>query len=217
VQRPLGVVFDMDGLLLDSGRLARETFVSACREMGWEPDLAVYDLCVGTTYEGTEQILKTEFGAEFPFAAVAQYWNTIYEERVLDRPVDIKAGALELLLRLHELGIPRALATSTKRSIALVKLRNAGLYEYFAQLVCGGETERGKPHPDPYLEAAQRLLLSPAQCWALEDSNNGVRAAHAAGLRVFQVPDLVPPSEDVRALGHRVMTSLFDVLDLLKI
>ncbi len=206
----------MDGLLLDSERLARDMFVSACLEVGWEPDLEIYDLCVGATYEGTERILKAEFGSDFPFEAVQKRWNALYEERVLHRPVDVKAGALELLLRLDELDIPRALATSTKRPIAVAKLRNADLDEYFDQLICGGETARGKPHPDPYVEAVASLLLEPGQCWALEDSNNGVRAAHAAGLRVFQVPDLVPPSDEVRALGHLVVDSLFEVLDLLE-
>jgi HAD superfamily hydrolase (TIGR01509 family) len=207
----------MDGLLLDSERLARETFVSACRSVGWEPDLAVYDLCVGSTYEGTQRILENGFGAEFPFEAVTERWGTLYEERVLYQAVDVKTGALELLIRLDELGIPRALATSTRRDIAVTKLKNACLHDYFTQLVCGGETERGKPHPDPYLEAAARLLLDPRQCWALEDSNNGVRAAHAAGLRVFQVPDLVAPSDEVRALGHEVVGSLLDVLDVLDV
>jgi HAD superfamily hydrolase (TIGR01509 family) len=205
----------MDGLLLDSERLARETFVDACRAVGWDPDMAVYDLCVGSTYEGTERILKAGFGSDFPFDEVSQLWAEQYDARVLYQAVDVKIGALELLIRLDELDIPRALATSTQRHIATTKLRNAQLHDFFAHLVCGGETTRGKPHPDPYLEAASRLLLDPDQCWALEDSNNGVRAADAAGLRVFQVPDLVAPSNEVRALGHDVVDSLFDVLSLL--
>lgn len=205
----------MDGLLLDSERLARDSFVQACTEVGWAPDLAVYDLCVGSTYEGTERILRTHFGADFPFEAVNERWGALYEARVLRQPVDLKSGALDLLVRLEELGIPRALATSTRRGIATAKLHNASLSEYFAHLVCGGETARGKPHPDPYLEAAGRLRVDPGLCWALEDSNNGVRAAHAAGLQVFQIPDLVPPSDEVRALGHIVVESLFDVLKLL--
>jgi HAD superfamily hydrolase (TIGR01509 family) len=153
---------------------------------------------VGSTYAGTERILKVGFGADFPFDAVTEAWSALYQARVLHQAIDVKPGALELLIRLDELGIPRALATSTQRTITTAKLRNAQLQDFFTHLVCGGETQRGKPHPDPYLEAASRLLLDPDQCWALEDSNNGVRAAHAAGLRVFQVPDLVAPSDEVR-------------------
>lgn len=205
----------MDGLLLDSERLARATFITACRGNGWEPDLAVYDLCVGSTYQATERILKAGFGSEFPFQAISERWDALYEEHILHQPVDVKSGALELLRRLDELGIPRALATSTRRRTAMTKLRNAGLDGFFAALVCGDETARGKPHPDPYLEAAGRLGLDPGQCWALEDSNNRVRAAQAAGCRVFQIPDLVAPSAEVRALGHQVVGSLFDVLDML--
>ena len=99
----------------------------------------------------------------------------------------------------------------------MTELRNAALDGFFAALVCGGETARGKPHPDPYLEAARQLGLDPSQCWALEDSNNGVRAAHAAGFCVFQIPDLVAPNEEIRALGHRVVNSLSDVLNVLEV
>ncbi|MCZ6711302.1 MAG: HAD family phosphatase [Gammaproteobacteria bacterium] len=205
----------MDGLLLDSERLARRTFISACRSVGWEPDLAVYDLCIGSTYQATERILKAGFGSDFPFQAIIERWDVLYQEHIAHQPVDVKSGALELLRRLDELGIPRALATSTRRRTALTKLRNAALDGFFATMVCGGETARGKPHPDPYLEAAQRLGLDPGQCWALEDSNNGVCAAQSAGFCVFQIPDLVAPSAEIRALGHRIVSSLFDVLNLL--
>jgi HAD superfamily hydrolase (TIGR01509 family) len=205
----------MDGLLLDSERLARAMFITACRGFGWEPDLAVYDLCVGSTYQATERILKAGFGSDFPFQAISERWDALYQAHILHQPIDVKSGALELLRRLDELAIPRALATSTRRPTAMTKLRNAALDGFFATLVCGGETARGKPHPDPYLEAAERLGLDPGQCWALEDSNNGVRAAQAAGCCVFQIPDLVAPSAEVRALGHRVVGSLFEVLDML--
>ncbi|MCB1683806.1 MAG: HAD family phosphatase [Pseudomonadales bacterium] len=205
----------MDGLLLDSERLARDCFLQACADVGWPADLAAYDLCVGGTYESTERILIAAYGPDFPYARLSECWGAHYEAYIQTRPVAVKAGARELLDHLADLGIPRALATSTRRATALQKLRLAGLEDYFSHLVCGGETPRGKPHPDPYLEATRRLSHPPGQCWALEDSNNGVRAAHAAGLRVFQVPDLVQPDPQVAALGHQVVGSLFEVLELL--
>lgn len=213
--RPSAVVFDLDGLLLDSERLARGCFVKACRSSEWEPDMGVYNLCVGTTYEATEHILKDGFGSEFPFDQVSELWGKLYLDHALHRPIKVKLGALELLIRLQTLGIPCALATSTQRSTALATLGHAGLEGYFAHLVCGGETARGKPHPDPYVEATERLIMSPASCWALEDSDNGVRAAHGAGLEVFQIPDLLEPSAEVRELGHHILDDLTQVVALL--
>ena len=132
------------------------------------------------------------------------------QERQSDR-----YGAVALLDHLRDLSIPMALATSTRRPTTELKLVGAGLDSYFCPMICGEETPRGKPHPDPYLAAADVLHLAPAQCWALEDSENGVRAALSAGCVVFQIPDLVAPSAEMRALGHVIKTSLLDVLALL--
>lgn len=213
---PQGVVFDMDGLLLDSERVARECFVAACRDCDWDPDLDVYDLCIGSTYAATEQILCSNFGPQFPWEAVRERWDALYHAHVLHQPLAVKSGAVELLELLGDHEVPMALATSTRRETTSTKLDNAKLSAHFEHLVCGGETTRGKPHPDPYLEAVQRLGLTPDVCWACEDSDNGVRAAVAAGLTVFQVPDLVAPADALKRLGHAIVASLDEVVAILR-
>jgi HAD superfamily hydrolase (TIGR01509 family) len=209
---PAAVVFDMDGLLLDSERLARMAFLEACDVLGLAVDDAVYARCIGSTPAGTEAILRAALGPAIDYAALDHLWNERYQRRIQAAPVDLKPGALALLDALAELGIPRGLATSTGRVTATRKLSGAGVIAYFSCLICGGETARGKPHPDPYLAAVAGLGVPAADAWALEDSENGVRAAHAAGLQVIQVPDLVEPSAALRALGHPVVGSLLDVL-----
>ena len=211
VRKPAAVVFDMDGLLLDSERLARDTFIAACNEFGYQPDLDVYRQVVGSTYGATQVILREGYGADFPFEHIYARWAERYDAHVHHRPVDKKSGAIEILETLTSAGIPLALATSTHRTNALVKLRLADIGHRFTHLVCGGETERGKPHPDPYLKACEMLGQSPADCWALEDSMNGTRAALAAGLTVFQIPDLVFPEEHERGLGQHLVQSLHDI------
>jgi len=104
--------------------------------------------------------------------------------------------------------IPLGLATSSARDTALTYLGRAGLLDYFDILVGGDEIEVSKPAPDIYLEAVRRLGAEPATALAFEDSDNGVKAAHAAGLRVVQIPDLAPPSDEVMAFGHMTATSL---------
>ncbi|MFV2090845.1 MAG: HAD family hydrolase [Pseudomonadales bacterium] len=212
-----GVLCDMDGLLLDSERLARDAFVKACREFGWEPDLQVYQLCIGSTVEKTEALLSSAFGPKFPYEGIEVRWSEHYHARLREGPVPVKTGALDLLEFLKGRMVPLALVTSTPRGTALNKLERTGLLCYFDQLVCGGETDLGKPDPDPYLAAARRLGLEPERCWALEDSANGVRAAHAAGCAVIQVPDMVAPTAELLTLGHTIVESLHDVLRLLEV
>ncbi len=208
---PRGVLCDMDGLLLDSERLARDAFVRACGDLGWPADLVAYHRCIGSTYRQTEEILRAAYGPDFPYEAIDERWSSLYHARLAEGPVPVKPGAVELLECLADRSVPMVLVTSTRRSTAEEKLTASGLVDFFDRLICGGETTQGKPHPEPYLTAAGALDLSPALCWAVEDSANGVRSAHGAGCTVFQVPDLVAPTAEIRELGHRIVTTLHDV------
>lgn len=212
---PAAVLFDMDGLLLDSERLARDAFVRACQDLGYEANLAAYHQCIGSTSRKTRQLLMAAYGRKFPYAAIDERWSAHYHARLVEAPIPVKAGALDLLQHLRARLVPMALVTSTGRPTALSKLKATDLLGYFSCLICGGETERGKPAPDPYLAATAGLALAPESCWALEDSSNGVRAAVSAGCRVFQVPDLVEPPEDLRRLGHRIVATLHEVREAL--
>ncbi len=208
---PQAVLFDMDGLLLDSERLARDAFVASCEELGFEADLKTYHQCIGSTYEKTRELLMAAYGENFPYEAIDERWSGHYHARLAKGPVPVKTGAEDLLQHLRERMVPMALVTSTRRTTALEKLEATALLEFFTCLVCGGETERGKPNPDPYLAAADALSLAADRCWALEDSSNGVRAAVSAGCAVIQVPDLVEPPIELRELGHRIVGTLHEV------
>lgn len=213
---PAGVVFDMDGLLLDSERLAREAYLEACAALGMEPDLAAYARCIGANMAHTEAVMTAVLGSRDAYAALERHWEAGYNRRVEADLVDLKPGARELLDALAERDVPRAVATSTARPMATRKLERAGVLSHFSCLICGGETPRGKPHPDPYLAALAGLGVPAGVAWALEDSENGVRAAHAAGMVVVQVPDLLAPSAELLTLGHHVAGDLFEVLELLR-
>ena len=208
---PAGVLFDMDGLLLDSERLARDAFVRACEEHGFEADLITYQQCIGSTYEKTRELIVAAYGEDFPYEAIDERWSHHYHARLAEGPVPVKDGALALLTHLAARETPMALVTSTRRATAVEKLEATGLIRFFDSLICGGETERGKPNPDPYLAGAARLELDPGRCWALEDSANGVRAAVSAGCTVYQVPDLVEPTAELEQLGHQIVETLHQV------
>ncbi|EGQ9935487.1 HAD family hydrolase, partial [Vibrio vulnificus] len=126
--------------------------------------------------------------------------------------IPVKEGVIALLEWLKAHQIPAAVATSTQKDVALVKLKLAGLDHYFESITTGCEVTHGKPDPEIYLLAASRLNVPPAQCLAFEDSNNGVRAAVSANMMTYQIPDLVEPCEEVIAFGHRISPSLAEVL-----
>ncbi len=215
--RPDALVFDMDGLLLDTERIDRDAFEAACRDSGWpSPDMKVYANCIGVIDQNVEAILRDGYGPGFPYEAVRTNWRQRYLDHVANRPVDVKPGAVELLSYCEETGISCGLATSTHARLTARKLALAGLDRYFSVRVTSDTVRRGKPDPEPYLAAAERLGTRPDHCWAIEDSANGVRSASAAGCQVFQVPDLVEPSPELRRLGHTVLDSLHDVMAKLR-
>ena len=105
--------------------------------------------------------LTAAFGPDFSYETLDQHWGRHYHARLAEGPVPVKAGARELLRFLAASGIPRALVTSTRRVTAVDKLQRTQLLAFFGFLVCGGETDLGKPHPDPYLAAADGLGIAP--------------------------------------------------------
>ena len=214
--RPAAVVFDMDGLLLDTERIVLDGFLHACRVRGVPADPDAYRRCIGTTVERTRELLIEGYGPDFPYDAIVASWNDYCDEHLVRRAPPLKPGALETLETVRRLAIPCALATSTWDPEASDRLASVGLDRFFAAKVTGDRVAKGKPDPEPYRTATDLLGVDPTRAWALEDSAHGVRSALAAGLRVFQIPDLVPPDPSTLALGHTVLDSLFDVVDLLR-
>lgn len=206
-----GAVFDMDGLLLDTERLCVKAWDFAGRIMGkGKLGYMVYET-LGITGEDTARVFRERFGEKFNFMLMKKLGRLYFRVVMRFRGVPLKEGAKELLSFLSEKGIRLALATSTRRSIAVRELKQAGLYGYFASfVVCGDMVARSKPAPDIYLEACRRLELEPSECAAFEDSPNGIRAAASAGLSAVMVPDLTEPDEELCALLYTRLNSLFE-------
>lgn len=205
------VIFDMDGLLLDSERLALAVVAEAAAELGlpWRPEVGLS--MVGLNSRDSPEMIRRHLGADYPVEALYAVFGRRYEAAIQAGLISAKPGAAELLDHLDLLGLPRMVATSTRRSRAEAKLAGVGLLARFDGLVCGDEVSRGKPDPEIFLAAAQRLGVPPAACLVLEDSNAGIRGALAAGMIPVMVPDLLQPAEDVLAVGVRLAQNLLDV------
>ncbi|WP_417869092.1 HAD family hydrolase [Vibrio furnissii] len=209
-------IFDMDGLLLDTERVCIEIFEQACQAVGVPFLRDLYLSVIGRNAAGIEATLRAGYGPDLDYMRLHNEWRTRYNAVVKHQAIPVKQGVIELLEWLKAEHIPTAVATSTQRDVASIKLRLSGLDRYFDAVATGCEVSQGKPHPEIYLLAASRLDVAPAQCLAFEDSNNGVRSAVAAKMIAYQIPDLVMPSDDVVALGHRIRPTLSDVLEELK-
>ena len=206
------VIFDMDGLLLDSERLELQAFNLACDQFELGAQVKVFERCVGANSELRDRTLKEGFEGAVDFRKFRDVWEAEYAIITHKRVIPLKAGAIDLLNAMRSKGMPVAVATSSSSDHAHSKLKSSGIYHYFDSIVGGDQVSESKPSPEIYLKAAQELGVLPVYCMALEDSPNGVRAAVSAGMTVVQIPDLVQPDEELLKLGHIVLGSLAAVL-----
>jgi HAD superfamily hydrolase (TIGR01509 family) len=209
------VVFDMDGLLLDTETVYQAAMVEAGQAFGVDFTAATYASMVGKTNPECAVMLRELYGPSFPVEAYfARTWSDV--EVLLEAEIRLKTGVMEILDYLDALGLPRAIATSNSRQAVDRYLGRFDLVKRFHAVVANADVTRHKPHPDPYLEAARRLNVDPTLCLALEDSHPGVRAAHAAGMMTIMVPDILDPNEEMHDKCVHVAASLHVVMDLLK-
>ena len=208
------VVFDMDGLLVDTETVSRDAMTLAARQMGYELPYDVFIRLVGMNFATSGKILADHFGPAFDVPAF-QGESTRLFRAAGELGVALKSGVVELLDFLDELKLPRGIATSSPHQDVDRNLTGHGLRDRFDAVVAAGDYVLSKPAPDPYLKAAEVLGVDPAHCVALEDSHNGIRAAHAAGMMAVMVPDLLEANEEMHALCVRVIDSLHEVRDLI--
>ncbi|MCM1100047.1 MAG: HAD family phosphatase [Clostridium sp.] len=213
--RKQAVLFDMDGTLIDTECYYRVCWPKALAEFGYhmtdEQALAMRSL--GRPF--APELLRKWFGDELDYAAVRARRKELMEEILAREGIRVKPGAIELLTFLRDRGIITAVVTATDRERADRYLERTGLAALFREVISATRVREGKPSPDIYLYACECLGMEPADCYAVEDSPNGIWSAYRAGCRVIMVPDQTQPDEELSACLYAKADTLHDIRDIL--
>jgi HAD superfamily hydrolase (TIGR01509 family) len=201
--RPEGAIFDMDGLMLDTERPSLWAWKKAGGEMGFPITDEIVFRTIGISEGAVRRVYLDAFGEDFPYREVRSKVKGLLEEAVEREGIPLRPGLLVLLDTFADMGVPLAVATSTDKARALWKLEKSELHRRFTAFAFGDEVERGKPAPDIFLLAAERLGKNARDCVGFEDSPPGLAGLHAAGIRSVFVKDLVePPKETLEAVWY---------------
>lgn len=210
-----GVLFDMDGLVLDTEKLYCRFWMEAANALGYpmtmEQALGMRSLNRGLG----EAKLKSYFGEQVSYEAVRNKRMELMDAYIEKEGVQTKPGICELLQFLEEKKIKTAIATSSPIERTIKYLTSVGLENRFDKLISGYMVEKGKPEPDIYLYAARELGLQPENCLVLEDSPTGILAAYRAGCMPVMIPDLDLPDEETKKLLWAEISSLKEVMDFM--
>ena len=210
-----GVIFDLDGTVLDTERFSFEMWPKISRKRGYPASGELTGRLVGINEASERTILFGEFGASYPYDEIRDELEVLFREKAERDGIAVKKGFWELLEHIKKRSLPYVLATSTSREIVGWKLRHAGLDGVFSLIVCGNEVENGKPAPDIFLNAARLIGKAPEVCIGIEDSPAGLRGLRNAGIRSVFIKDLITPPEDVMAGVWRKCLDMSEVCPLL--
>ena len=202
------VIFDMDGTLFDSERKMLECWNETARAHGFTGMENPYPATLGVNTERTREILMEYFGETFPYQTINRERMALYRERYGGGRAPVKSGAANILSFLKSRGRKIALATSSLRPKTVMQLEGAGFLPYFDAIVTGDMAAESKPDPEIFLIAARELGVDPSAAYVIEDSYQGIRAAHRGGFHPIMIPDMMPANEEMRGLAEAVLDSL---------
>lgn len=205
------VIFDMDGVLIDTEKHYNAAWCEAARMAGFDFQREHALMLRSCDAQLASKMMKDIFGERFDYSAIREVRRRLVAERLERYGLEKKPGLDEILAFLREKGIKAAVATATPIALTLQHLEKIAVADRFDAIVSAKQVPHGKPAPDVYLYACEQIGEAPGDCIAVEDSPNGIRSAHAAGCRTVMVPDLTEPDDEIRPLIYGVARTLAQV------
>lgn len=202
------VIFDMDGTLFDTERLITKLYQEVSQQMGKQMGIDVINNSIGLNYDATRMFVKKSYGEDFPFDEISKIVIERKLAHIENHGMPIKEGVTEVLELLKENNVPMAIATSTNREFTEKYLKKSELKGYFNFVVCGNEVSKSKPEPEIFLHTVNLLQIDSSKCIVLEDSENGIIAAHRARTIPVLVKDIKYPADEVRKLAFKEYESM---------
>lgn len=209
--KPKAVIFDMDGVIFDTEKLCLDCWTILAEKNNLQGMNEAFVKCVGTNAGRTKEIMLEQYGADFDYDGFAAEASKLFHEVEERDGLPLKPGVVEMLEALKGAGIPIGLASSTRLASVEKELKDAGLYDYFQVVVGGDLLKKSKPEPDIYLMACEKMGVEPKDAYAIEDSHNGIRSAYSAGMHPLMVPDLLPPTDEMREKSEVIVKDLFEL------
>ncbi|MCM1124167.1 MAG: HAD family phosphatase [Eubacterium sp.] len=201
-----GAIFDMDGLLFDTERVYQQTWRELADEQGIELGSDFTRMISGTNGAHMRHVVESYYHVADGTVVIEECMRRVKAK--LSRQVPMKKGVPEILQFFRENGIRMAVASSSATEQILSNVELADIREYFSEIVSGTEVKRGKPAPDIFLLAAEKIDCKPSECFVFEDSENGIKAGYAAGCCTVMIPDLMEPTQEIRPYCTMICTDL---------
>lgn len=216
IKKIKGVIFDMDGVIIDTEKWLQKFWVQSANELGYpmKPEHVLEIRSLASEYAIPK--LKEIVCPDFDYDAVKELRKKYMNDHIRKNEIEKKQGIDQLLKYIKENDLLCAVATATAPDRTKEYLSSLGILEYFDEVVCASMVAKGKPQPDIYIEASRRLNLSPNNCIALEDSPNGVLSAYRAGCVTIMVPDLTQPTQQDKECIYAKADNLAEVIDIIE-
>lgn len=210
------IIFDMDGLMIDSERVTFECYQERLKDMNLTMDEEFYKTLLGKPIKGIYQRFYDVYGNDFPIQNVIQDVHQLMAERFETEGVSVKKGLVELLHYLKDNNYKTIVATSSNRDRVDKILAQAKITEFFDDSICGDEVTKGKPNPEVFLKSCQKLGVNVDEAIVLEDSEAGIQASYDANIKVICIPDMKYPEKQYEEKTFKILKDLTEVTAYLK-
>lgn len=209
-----GIIFDMDGVLIDTERISFNSYKEVFKKYNYEINEKFYLKLIGHNVKSIKQIMIDNYGQDFPFDEIYDKKVKLSVDTIERDGVIVKKGVHELVEYLKSENYKMAVATSTRRERAHHLLKEIGIFDKIDYIICGDQVTNSKPDPEIFLKASAGIHIAPEKCIVIEDSEAGIIAAHNAKIRSINVPDMIKPNDNMKNLSFIICDDLFKVKEM---